>query len=153
MLEIPVYLLVAAAMGVVAVHGYVYTQRHLHVLEALSVMTGARTTMMEYRAVTGSWPASNSNAGFSYAIFNGSDRDLYRIKAVQIREGGAIDVRLSQGSSKDQVVSIRAWEEAGPGLPVGWMCAHAPAPPGTTAATDQTTMTDDDLPSPCRAHK
>ena len=63
MLEIPIYLL-------------------------LSVMTGPRVTMMEYRAVTGAWPTSNSQAAFSDAMFKGNDTDLYRGNSVQwLREG------------------------------------------------------------------
>jgi len=153
MLEIPIYLLVVGAMGLVAVYSYVYAQRHLHVLEALSVMTGPRVTMMEYRAVTGTWPTSNHQAGFSDAMFKENDRDLYRVNSVQIREGGAIDVKFSRGALKEKVVSIRASEQPSPGLPVEWTCAHARTLPGTMAATDRTTIFDNDLPSPCRAHR
>jgi len=153
MLEIPIYLLVVSAMGLVSVHSYVYAQRHLHVMEALSVMTGPRVTMMEYRAVTGVWPTSNSQAAFSDAMFKGNDRDLYRVNSVQIREGGAIDVKFSRGALKEKVVSIRASDQPSPGLPVEWTCGHALTLPGTTAAADQTTITDNDLPSPFRAHR
>jgi len=153
MLEIPIYLLVLGAMGLVSVYSYVYAQRHLHVMEALSVMTGPRVTMMEYRAVTGAWPTSNSQAAFSDAMFKGNDNDLYRVNSVQIREGGAIEVKFSRGALKDKIISIRGWDGPNPGLPVEWTCGHALTLPGTTAATDQTTIMESDLPSPCRAHK
>ena len=153
MLEIPIYLLVVGAMGLVAIYSYVYSQRHLQVLEALSVMTGPRVTMMEYRAVTGTWPTSNDQVGFSDAMFKGDDRDMYRVNSVQIREGGAIDVKFSRGGLKEKVVSIRASEQASPGLPVEWTCGHARTLPGTEAATDRTTIIDYDLPSPCRDHR
>src|SRR5262249_50050421 len=153
MLEIPIYLLVVGAMGLVAVHSYVYAQRHLHVMEALSVMTGPRVTMMEYRAVTGTWPTSNGQSGFSDAIFKENDHELYRVNSVQIREGGAIEVKFSRGVLKEKVVSVRASEQPGPGLPVEWTCGRARTLPGTTATTDRTTITDNDLPSPCRAHR
>src|SRR5215813_9135805 len=81
MLEIPIYLVVLGAMSLVSVYSYVYARRHLHVMEALSVMTGPRATMMEYRAVTGAWPTSNNQAGFSDAIFRESDHDLYRVNS------------------------------------------------------------------------
>ncbi len=109
--------------------------------------------MMEYRAVTGVWPTSNSQAGFSDAMFKGNDHDLYRVNSVQIRQGGAIDVKFSRGALKEKVVSIRASDQPSTGLPVAWTCGHALTLPGTTAATDQTTITDSDLPSPCRVHK
>jgi hypothetical protein len=153
MLEIPIYLMVVGAMGLVAIYSYVYAQRHLHVMEALSVMAGPRVTMMEFRAVTGAWPTSNSQAGFSDAMFKEGHRDLYRVSSVQIREGGAIDVEFARGALKQKVLSIRAWEGRGPGLPIEWTCGHALALPGTTAAADHTTLSDNDLPSPCRAHK
>jgi len=147
MLEIPIYLVVVGGMGLVAIDSYVYAQRHLHVMEALSVMNGPRVAMMEYRAVTGVWPTSNSQAAFSDAMF----KTGYRLNAVQIREGGATDITFSVGALTDKVVTIRAWEGAGAGLPVEWTCGRARALPGTTATSDHTTISDDGLPSPCRA--
>ena len=58
-------------------------------------------------------------------MFKENDRDLYRVNSVQIREGGAIDVKFSRGALKEKVVSIRASEQPSPGLPVEWTCAHA----------------------------
>ena len=153
MLEIPVYLLVIGVMGAAAVSGYVHAQRHLHVMESLSVTTGARATMMEYRAVTGLWPTSNSEAGFTDTKFNAHRSDSYRAIAVQIRDGGAIDVRLARTPLPEGVVSIRASEQSAPGLPVIWSCGHALTLPNTISAPDHTTLPDADLPSPCRSHK
>lgn len=153
MLEIPIYLVVLGAMGLVAVLGYVYAQRHLEVMEAVFLMAGPRATMMEYRAVTGAWPTSNDQAGFSDASVKTGDPSYHRVTSVQIREAGAVDLGFSQGALRGKVVSIRAWERPSPGLPVEWLCAHAPSPPGTTSAADQTTLSEEDLPSPCRAHK
>ena len=153
MLELPIYLLVVGTMGIVAVFGYVYAQRHLRVLEAISLIAGPRTTMMEYRAVTGTWPTSNRQAAFSDAMFTTGQRDLYRVNSVQIREAGAVDFGFSQGALKGKVLTIRAWERPGAGLPVGWLCGHAPSLPATTAAADRTTLSNEDLPSPCRPRK
>lgn len=153
MLEIPVCLLVLGAMGLVAIYNYVYAERRLHIMEALSVMAGPRVTMMEFRAVTGAWPSSNTQAGFSDAMFSGRERDLYRLNSVQIREGGAIDFAFGPGALKPKVLSIRAWEGRSPGLPIEWSCGRAPSLPGTTATVDQTTLSDEDLPSPCRTYK
>jgi len=147
MLEIPIYLLVLGAMGLVAVFGYVHAQRHLNVMEAVFLMAGPRTTMMEYRAVTGVWPTSNSQTGFSHAMFRTGDRDLYRVNSVRIREAGAVDFRFSRGALKGKVLTIRAWAPASPGLPVEWLCGQAPSLPSTTAAADQTTLSTEDLPS------
>jgi Pilin (bacterial filament) len=153
MLEIPIYLLVVGAMWLVTIYSYVYAQRHVHVMEALSVMTGPRVTMMEFRAVTGAWPRSNAEAGFSDAMFKGGERGLYRVNSIEIREGGAMDVGFARGALKGKILSIRAREGQSSGLPIEWICGHALPLPGTIAATDQTTLSDDDLPSPCRAHK
>lgn len=153
MLEIPVYLLVLGAMGLVGVFGYVRAQRHLNAMEAVLLMAGPRTTMMEYRAVTGVWPASNSQTGFSDATFRTGDRELYRVNSVRIREAGAVDFGFSRGALKGKVLTIRAWGQASPGLPVQWLCGHATSLPGATAAADRTTLSNEDLPSPCRAHK
>src|SRR5215472_3877682 len=132
MLEIPIYLLVVGAMWLVTVYGYAYAQHHLHVMDALSVVAGPRVAMMEFRAVTGVWPRSNAEAGFSDAMFKGGDRDLYRVNSVQIREGGAIDIGFSRGALKGKVLSIRGWQGRSPGLPIEWTCGHALPLPGTT---------------------
>ena len=153
MLEIPIYLLVLGAMVLVSICSYVYAQRHLRVMEALSVMAGPKVTMMEFKAVTGIWPTSNHQAGFSDAMFKASDRDHYRVSSVQIREGGAVDFGFATGALKQRVLSIRAFERRSPGLPIEWTCGHALPLPDTTAAADHTTLSDADLPSPCRAHK
>src|SRR2546430_17447245 len=74
-------------------------------------------------------------------------------RSVQIREGGAIDFAFGRGALKPKVLSIRAWEGLSPGLPIEWTCGHALSLRGTTATADQTTLSDENLPSPCRAHK
>jgi hypothetical protein len=141
-------------MGLVGIFGCVYAQRHLHVMDAVFLMAGPRAIMMEYKAVTGAWPISNVQAGFSDAMFRTPDPDLYRVNSVQIREGGAVDFEFSRGALKGKTLSIRAWERSGPGLPVEWICGRANSPPGTAArALDRTTVSTEDLPSPCRAHK
>jgi hypothetical protein len=153
MLELPVYLLVVGAMALVGVSSYAYARRHMQVMEALSIMAGARVTMMEFKAVTGVWPKSNGEAGFSDAMFKAGDPDFRRVNEVQIRDGGAVDFRFGREALKHRVLSIRAWQGRSPGLPVEWICGHPLALPGTSAAADQTTVSEADLPSPCRAHK
>ena len=154
MLELPIYLVVLCAMGIVSAVGFVYAQRHLHALDAVYLMAGPRATMMEYKAMTGIWPTSNVQAGFSDAMIRGGEPELYRMNSVQIREGGAVDFEISRGALKGKTLSIRAWESSRPGLPVEWVCGLADAPQGTTAAAlDRTTLSKEDLPSPCRAHK
>jgi hypothetical protein len=153
MLEFVICLLVFGVMGFVAVRSDLYAQRHLHAMEALSLMSGARATMMEYRAVRGTWPTSNRQAGFADAMLSPSDRDQYGMNSVQIREGGAIDVAFVRGPLKGKVVSIRASERPAAGLPVEWTCGYAATPPNTTSPPDHTTIADSDLPSPCRSRK
>jgi hypothetical protein len=86
-------------------------------------------------------------------MFQGNDHDLYRVNSVQIRDGGAIDVKFSKGALKEKVVTIRASDQPSPGLPIEWTCGHALTLQGTTTAADHTTISDNDLPSPCRAHR
>jgi type II secretory pathway pseudopilin PulG len=80
MLELPISLGVIGAMALVAAHSFVRVQQHLHVLEAVSIAGGATVRMMEYRAVTGDWPASNEQAANSASLMQGG-----RLGSVLIR--------------------------------------------------------------------
>jgi type IV pilus assembly protein PilA len=148
MLEIPVYLVVLGVLGVVAAHSEASAQRHLRVIEGLALVSGARLSMMEYRAVTGDWPASNAEAGFSDASTMAQDR----VSSVQIRADGAVDVTFAQATLNGKVLSVRAATQPHSGQPVVWGCGHARLLVGTIAAPDRTTLADADLPSPCRPH-
>jgi Tfp pilus assembly protein PilE len=81
MLELPVCLAVMGAMALVASHSFERVQQHLHVLEAVSIVTGPRVAMMEYHAVMGAWPESNAQAGYSA----GSFAQAGRLQSVLIR--------------------------------------------------------------------
>ena len=148
MLELPIYLAIMGAMALVATHGFVRVQQRLHVLEAVFIVTGPRVGSMEYRAVTGAWPASNEQAGYSAgSLVKGG-----RLHSVLIREGGAVDFIFSSraGGLAGKVMSVRAWEGPDAGLPAAWRCGHASVPPLVAATVDRTTLSDDELPSPCR---
>jgi hypothetical protein len=148
MLELPIYLAIMGAMALVATHSFVHVQQRLNVLEAVLVVTGPKVASMEYHAVTGAWPASNEQAGYS----PGSLVKMGRLQSVLIREGGAVDFMFSSraGDLAGKVMSVRAWQGSDAGLPAAWRCGHASASPLVAAPGDRTTLTDDELPSPCR---
>ena len=148
MLEIPIFLIVLGIMIQVGLQGLVHVRKSLAALEGESVATGARAAMMEYRAVVGEWPRSNAEAGFEDAHV-----PLSRISAVTIRSGGAVDVTFSGAEAvlAHQVLSVRAWQGEESALPVAWSCGHAHSAPPVLTSADRTTLTDDELPSTCRA--
>jgi type IV pilus assembly protein PilA len=148
-IEVPVCLLVMGLLVSVAFSGYPRTQRHLQVLHALSLMQGARVAAMEYRAVSGTWPDSNAQAGLSDSPVR---TGLGPVNSILLRPGGAVDVGFFRAPLKGGLVSFRAWTIPGAGLPVTWTCARAPSAPGRLAAEDRTNLADPELPSPCRAH-
>jgi hypothetical protein len=150
MLELPISLGVIGAMALVAAHSFVRMQQHLHVLEAVSIAGGATVRMMEYRAVTGDWPASNEQAANSASLMQGG-----RLGSVLIRDGGAVDMTFSSraGDVAGKVLTFRAWEEGDAGLPVAWSCGHAGVPPLATTTEDRTTLTEDELSSICRSRR
>src|SRR5262249_52623444 len=111
---VPVYLLVMGTMAVVAIHGYVYAQRHLYVEDALSIMTGPGVTMMEYRAVSGAWPPSDSHAVPVADAASMSALGVHRVSSVHLRTGGAMDFSFS--GKPPGVLTIRAWTPPGDGL-------------------------------------
>jgi hypothetical protein len=87
MLELLVCLSVMGVMILAAVRSWHRAWQHLDVMEAVSVMTGPKIALMEYRAVTGIWPTSNERAAYSAPeIARGS-----RLSAEAIRDGGAVD--------------------------------------------------------------
>ncbi len=149
MLELPICLAVMGAMALVATQGFVHLRRHLYALETISIVAGLKTDMMEYRAASGAWPTSNEQAGNSAEslLSNG------RLSSVHIREGGAVDVTFSSraGNAVGKVLSVRAWQGPSSDQPVAWRCGHASVMLMDAAAADQTTLGDDELPSPCRS--
>ena len=151
MLELPICLAIMGAMALVATHSFVRLQQHLYVLEAVSIMAGPKTAMMEYHAITGNWPVSNEQAGYSAESLMKEGR----LRSVLVREGGAVDITFSSraGDSVGKVLSVRAWQGPSPDLPAAWGCGRASVPSLAAAAADQTTLSDDELPSPCRSHQ
>jgi type IV pilus assembly protein PilA len=150
MLELLVCSLVIGAMTLAAARTVPRTLQHLHIMETISLVSEATTNMMEYRAVTGVWPESNERLPLSSAYTLASGQ----VGAAAIREQGAVDYTLSAraGSAAGNIVTFRAWQDSsGSDLPVAWLCGHARATPLIASSTDKTTLTDDQLPSPCRA--
>jgi Pilin (bacterial filament) len=151
MLELPICLAIVGTMIFVAAHSLVRVRQHLEVVEALSMAVGPTVAMMEYRAVTGEWPASNEQAGYS----NGSLMVSGRLESTLIRDGGAADLSFSTRARDmaGKVLTVRAWEGEDAGLPVAWSCGHAGIPPLTTATADRTTLSDQELSSTCRRRR
>jgi len=150
MMELPICLAIMSVMIGVAIYGFARAQERLHVLEAISIMPGPEISMIEYRAVNGTWPDSNQKAGFSSEkMTNGS-----RFQSVEIREGGAVDIKFSSraGILADKILSVRAWQGSSAVLPAAWRCGHSVATPLAPTAEDRTTLGDDEVPSPCRSH-
>jgi hypothetical protein len=151
MLELPICLGIIGAMALVGVHSFTRVQQHLHVLEAVSMAVGPTIGMMEYRAVTGEWPASNEQAGYSTeSLIKGG-----RLESALVRDGGAVDLTFSNRADDlaGRVITLRAWEGGDAGLPVAWSCGHASVPPLAAAAVDQTTLSEDELLSTCRGRR
>jgi hypothetical protein len=150
MIELLVCLTVIGAMILVAARSWQHARPRFDVMDAVAIMTAPKIAMMEYRAVTGVWPASNQLAGYSSpeAMQSG------RISGAAIRDGGAVDFTMSGGApvNSGKVVTIRAWQGPGAGeAPVAWLCGHAHAAlPATAGSDDRTTLRDEELPSMCR---
>jgi Pilin (bacterial filament) len=148
MLELPISLGIIGAMALVAAHSYVRVQQRLYVLDAVSMAAGPTVGMMEYRAVTGEWPASNEQAGYSAeSLMKGG-----QVESALIRNGGAVDLTFSSraGDVAGKVLTLRAWQAGDAGLPVAWRCGHAGLPPLAATAVDRTTLSEDELLSTCR---
>jgi hypothetical protein len=120
-------------------------------MEALFLTEGPKNSMMEYHAVTGVWPASNAEAAYDPRLAKGA-----RVGAIAIRPGGAVDVTFSTRIPEfaGKVLTIRAGQASAAGnLSTVWSCGHAEAKPFVASGEDKTTISDADLPSPCRAHE
>jgi hypothetical protein len=142
--ELLVCLLVIGAMTLVAARAAPRILQHLHVLDAVYLSSTYISDLMEFRAVTGAWP---SPALVLPKIPAGGE---------EITEGGALDFTLSAraGTAAGKIVTFRAWQSSGSAdLPVAWLCGHARATPLIASGIDKTTLTDEELPSPCRERK
>ena len=151
MLELLICLGVMGAMIGVVLQGMHRIQQRLYVLEAISLMSGAKIEMMEYRAATGIWPTSDERAPFSPP----STEESPMRTTGTIRADGAVDYRFSAraGDIAGKVLTIRAWQGARADLPIAWPCGRARVTPLVPASADRTTLSDDELPSPCRARR
>lgn len=151
MLELPICLGIIGAMTLVGAHSFIRVQQHLHGLAAAWMAGGPTVSMMEYRAVTGVWPASNEQAGYS----SGSFMKGGRLESALIRDGGAVDLTFSSraGDVAGKVLTFRAWEGGDAGLPVAWSCGHAGASPLAATTVDRTTLSEDELSSTCRGRR
>jgi type IV pilus assembly protein PilA len=149
MIELLICLTIMGAMIFVAARGWQRARPRFDIVEAVGLMTGPRVAMTEYRAVTGTWPATNEQAAYQPG-----DASLQgRIGGVAIRDGGAVDFTLSGRTAVNvgKIVTIRAWKGPGEaGAPVAWLCGHARAANLVPDADDRTTLLDGQLPSPCR---
>jgi type II secretory pathway pseudopilin PulG len=151
MLELPICVTIMGVMATVAAYGFERAQERVRVLEVLSIVAGPETSMIEYHAVNGTWPVSNQEAGYSSEPLTKNSR----LRSVEIREGGAVDIKFSNrvGVLANQTLSIRAWQGLSADLPTAWRCGHSGVPPLAPAAADKTTLGDNELPSPCRSHQ
>jgi Pilin (bacterial filament) len=151
MLELPICLAIIGAMALVGAHSFIRVQQHLQLMEAVSMAAGPTVSMMEYRAVTGDWPASNERAGYSAR----NHMKGGRVESALIRDGGAVDLTFSNraGEVAGKVITFRAWEGGDAGLPVAWSCGHAGIPPLAATTVDRTTLSEDELSSTCRSRR
>jgi hypothetical protein len=148
LLELAVCLCIFVAMTGVAAHTVGRVEQHLRGLEAIAMMSAAKIAMTETHAVTGEWQTPNEPA---QKIERGS-----RLGVTGMREGGAIDYEFPDqaGDLSGRVLTLRAWQGPGAGeTPVAWLCGHASAMAMTAASEDRTTLSDVELPSPCRARR
>lgn len=147
LLEVFVYLVVMAVCITVAMHAYFDARIHLAAAQAAQLARTAEVAMIEFRAVSGDWPASNSAAAFDEPQLR-QDRH----GSADIRAGGAVDIRFPRDGTvlADQVLSLRAWQGPDSASPVAWLCGHAVARALVPASADRTTMRDRDLPAGCR---
>ena len=108
MIELLVCLTIIGAMTFGAARSWHRAWPRFDVMEAVDVMTAPKIAMMEYHAVTGTWPASNQLAGYSSPEATQGGR----ISSVVIRDGGAVDFTLSGRAAVNfgKVITIRAWE-------------------------------------------
>jgi type IV pilus assembly protein PilA len=99
----------------------------------------------------GRFPRDNGNAGIAipeHLIGNYVDRIDVADGALHIRYGHRVNDLV-----KGKVLSIRpSYVTAAPDSPLSWVCGHAEAVPGMSAAgADRTTLEDRFLPSSCRS--
>jgi hypothetical protein len=149
--ELFVVILVVGLMTGVALKAWFVGQAHLDQIEVLSLSLGARVRMAEYYAVYGRWPDVEREIALPPLSLSGGKY----VAAIRVRPGGALDFQFGSQNPglAGETLTLRAWQNpAGADLPIAWVCGRVQRPPLEAQAADATTLTMEQLASPCRSH-
>lgn len=146
LIELMIVVAIIGILAAVAIPAYQDYTIRAQASEGPSLASGLKTTIAEYYATRGSWPANNAALGISDTI-----EGTYVSSIVS--ENGVITVTYGNQAHTTKlagkVLTIRpAVSAAGD---VSWVCGYADAPGNTTVAgADGTTVEAKYLPASCR---
>jgi type IV pilus assembly protein PilA len=151
LIELMVVIAILGILMAIALPAYSDYTIRAQVAEGISMTGELKLRIVEFQRNRGRFPRDNGNAGIAipeHLIGNCVDRIDVADGALHIRYGHRVNDLV-----KGKVLSIRpSYVTAAPDSPLSWVCGHAEAVPGMSAAgADRTTLEDRFLPSSCRS--
>lgn len=134
-------------------------REHVRIVEAITLVTGARVNLHEHLAVNGSWPEAGqielSGIGLSGIGGFGEESLRRNVDSIDSGSDGALHFSMHESatSGPGYRLSLRAAIMPGhAGSPIVWVCGYADTPAGfATLARNETTIDKLRLPASCRA--
>jgi type IV pilus assembly protein PilA len=153
LIELMIVIAIIGILAAIAIPAYQNYTIRSQVTEGLSLADGWKTSISEFYAQNGTFPAGSSTGGSATTIVAAGNSQGKYVGSIQVTTGGEIVVTYT-GS---QVNSKLSGEILGltPGLDANndviWVCGTATAPTNVsfTAATTTTTVSAQYLPSSC----
>ncbi|HWP94799.1 MAG TPA: pilin [Gammaproteobacteria bacterium] len=146
LIELMIVVAIIGILAAVAIPAYQDYTIRAQVSEGPQLANGLKTSIADYYASKGTWPADNAALGITAAISGTYVSDISNANGViTITYGNEANAANLAG----KVLTIRpATSAAGD---IAWVCGKGPVPSGATVVgTDATDVDDKYLPAACR---
>jgi type IV pilus assembly protein PilA len=156
LIELMIVIAIIGILAAIAIPAYQNYTIRSQVTEGLSLADGWKTSISEFYAQNGTFPAGSSTAGSATTIVAAGNSQGKYVGSIQVTTGGEIVITYT-GSQANAKLSAAGGNVLGlnPGLDanndVVWVCGSAATPTNVsvTAATTSTTVSAQYLPSSC----
>jgi len=151
LIELMIVVVIIGILVAVGIPQYQNYVARAQVAEGLSLASGAKTAVTEYRTTTGEWPADNEAAGLPG---NFETKGNY-VRGVKVRNEGKFEIIFKPESDAHKLIADKSFymiptDEGGS---ISWRCLCAPSESGNcvNGGTPSNRQIDEKyLPSSCR---
>jgi type IV pilus assembly protein PilA len=153
LIELMIVIAIIGILAAIAIPAYQNYTIRSQVTEGLSLADGWKTSISEFYAQNGSFPATSSTTGGPTAVaVSGASQGKY-VSAISVQAGGNIIVTYSgpQVNAKLSTLKLGLYPGLDTNQDVVWVCGLASTPAGNTSIveTTQTTVSAAYLPASC----